>query len=819
MLDIQRHMISRFPRWCQSLAAIILLMLPLVTGAQPSFGGASAAPKVVKVTATLEPAGVSPRVGETVTVRFDVRIDAGYHLFSAEEPKNNGYRPTVLELEESARGVELVGTLTEEGKLVKKFDDIMEDDLKYYQGRVVFRQRVKVKSADAKLVLLFSYQFCTDDEGKCFYLTDEFPITVKVLTGQASPSKEGDAQSASASTDQGLPPPDTLEPSVPEVQTDEPALQKAYRSGPAGTIPKQEEELWWLFFRALGAGVLALFTPCVFPMIPLTVSFFTKRSGSRSRGLRHALFYSASIVVIFVGLGLLLSVVTGQSNMAYTLATSAWVNLFFFVLLVAFGLSFLGLFEISLPSSWSNSVDAKSSQGGLLGIFFMALTLVLVSFSCTAPLVGTLLFDAVQGSYLGPTIGMLGFSLAFAVPFGLFALFPGMLSRLPKSGGWLNVIKVVLGFLELAFAFKFLSNADLVWHAGILDREVYISGWIVLFALLGLYLAGRYRLPHDTPLEKVGWGRLFLALLSFWFVLYLVPGLWGAPLESLGGFLPNPKPGQLGVITVDSAATSPSQFLIGGLFDREIVLAMLISAFFALGLFFMKKLPVLKFPHESVGVPRLMAALFSFWLVTYLFSGLWGAPLPLLSAILPPTNASMGVRLLHNGDKNNVADCELPERKLQERLSAETPIGFCAFYDLEEGLAYAKKVGKPVLLDFTGHTCANCRLMEQNVWRKPEVKKIIASEYVLVSLFVDEAQKLPKTIVDPATGRKIRTVGEQFLQLQQTRYGTSAQPYYALLSPDGKDLVQAVGYTPDITEYREFLQDGLNSLRKGTMKE
>ena len=774
-------------------------------GAQP---GLANGPKVIKITTAVEPASAL-KVGDVVTLRFTLKIDKGYHAFSAITPANNGYRPTQLELEETSAGVELVGTLTEEGQRTEKRDEIMEDLLRYYNGTVTFRQRVKVKSIAPKLRVLFSYQYCTDDEGQCWYKTEEFDFPLQVKEASANPAPL--ENSALANPISSTANPTRGDSATPTLPTEDPAdaqgpTREVTPVNPVNAAPPTE--LWWLFIQSFGAGLLALFTPCVFPMIPLTVSFFTKRGGTRSRGLRMALLYGASIVVIFVSLGLLLTVVTGQANIAYQLSTNPWVNLFFFVLLIAFGLSFLGLFEITLPASWANAVDSKSGVGGVGGIFFMALTLVLVSFSCTAPLVGTLLFQAVQGSYLGPTVGMFGFSLAFAIPFGLFAAFPGLLSGLPKSGGWLNSIKVVLGFLELALAFKFLSNADLVWHAGILDREVYLAGWIAIFILLGLYLAGRYQLPHDTPLERVGVGRLILSLLSFWFVLYLIPGLWGAPLEMLGGFLPNPKPDQVGVLTVDSAAPS-AQGWIAALLDREIVVGLLITLFVALSLFFLKKLPILRFPHEHVSVPRLMGSLFSLWMAVYLFPGLWGAPLPVVAGLLPPPNSDMGVRLLP-GAAGASQTCNLPkDRKLADKLADETPQEFCAFYDLEEGLAYARKVGKPVLLDFTGHTCANCRLMEQNVWRQPQVKSIIAQNYVLVSLFVDEAQKLPATVIDPQSGSKLRTLGDMFLQLQQNRYGTSAQPYYALLNPAGADLTPARGYTPEPDAFRDFLLEGL----------
>ena len=461
-------------------------------------------------------------------------------------------------------------------------------------------------------------------------------------------------------------------------------------------------------------------------MIPMTVSYFTKRSGTRAKGIRNAFIYSGSIISIFVVLGLALTVTFGVETI-YNLSTNPWMNLVLFAIVFVFGLSFLGLFELSLPSSWVTSMDRKSDRGGLVGIFFMALTLVLASFSCVGPIAGIILIDAAKGAIGGPVIGMLGYSLGFALPFGMFALFPQALQSLPKSGGWLNSVKVVLGFLELALALKFLSNADLYNSWGLLDREVFLSLWIVIFTLLSLYLLGKLRLPHDSPMEKVPVPRLLLAIASLTFVVYLIPGLWGAQLPQLSGLLPPPN-NQIGVRIAPDYAR---QYFMGG----------------------------------------------------------------------------------NQGVTNSNPVCQLP-RKHANKLAEKAPEGYCMFYDLEEAQAYARQVKKPLFLDFTGHTCANCREMEHKVWPNMEVKKMLTENYVMVSLYVDEKTPLPEPIRLP-DGKKLRTIGDQWQNFQITRYNIFAQPYYVLTDAELNLMVpQGVGYTPNVTEYLAFLKQGIDNFNR-----
>jgi len=456
------------------------------------------------------------------------------------------------------------------------------------------------------------------------------------------------------------------------------------------------QSLWVIFLTGLVGGLVALFTPCVWPIIPMTVSFFLKRSkDDKKKGIRDAWLYGASIVVIYVILGLAVTLIFGASALN-ALSTNAVFNILFFLMLVVFAASFFGAFEITLPSSWSNAVDSKAEQTtGLLSIFLMAFTLTLVSFSCTGPIIGFLLVEvSTSGNIIGPAIGMLGFAIALALPFTLFAMFPSWLKSMPKSGNWMNVIKVTLGFLELAFALKFLSVADLAYGWHILDRETFLSLWIVIFALLGFYLLGKIKFPHDEEEDdKVGVTRFFLAMISLAFAVYMVPGLWGAPLRAI-------------------------------------------------------------------------------------------------SAFAPPATTQ---------------DFVLDKNEMQTH-----------FLDYEEGMAYAKKAGKPVLLDFTGHGCVNCRKMENAVWIDQNVKQIIDNDYVLISLYVDEKTPLPEhiTVAENGKERTLRTVGDKWSYLQRVKFGANAQPFYVLVDNEGKPLNQSYSYDEDVAKYIDFLKTGLKNYKK-----
>jgi thiol:disulfide interchange protein len=501
----------------------------------------------------------------------------------------------------------------------------------------------------------------------------------------------------------------TAKPSVAAATTVAPTPA---RPAPADT------SLWVTFLAGLAGGFAAIIMPCIFPLLPMTVSFFTKRSGTRARGIRNALIYGLSIIVIYVALGLLITVIFGADALN-DLSTNGLFNFFFFLMLLVFGASFLGAFEIMLPTSWANKMDEKADEGGLLGIFFMAATLSLVSFSCTGPIIGTLLVQAASmGQLLGPAVGMFGFALALAMPFTLFSLFPGWLSSLPKSGGWLNSVKVTLGFLELALALKFLSNVDLAYHWEWFDREVFLGLWIVIFGLMSFYLLGKLRFSHDSEVPFITLPRLFLAIITLAFTLYLVPGLWGAPLKAVSAFLPPQD-------TQDFDLYTPS--LLG--------------------------------TNSSAAAP--------------------------------------------------VADAT--PHKYAELFHA--PLGLPAFFDYDEGMAYAQKMNKPVLIDFTGHACVNCRKMEANVWPDKQVLPLIRDKYVLIQLYVDDKTELPaaEQHVSTYSGKNIKTIGNKWSDMQASRFNTNSQPYYVLLGRTGNVLATPQGANYEPANFASFLNGGLQA--------
>lgn len=604
-------------------------------------------------------------------------IDDGWKLYSQTVPEG-GPIPTEF-LYTIPHGVELNGKTSEEkGKEVH--DKVFDMKIKFFKNSAEFRQVIKRSSSDITAVV-GEVGFMACDDEKCLtpsYVDLNFDLTKSntATSGAKVTEKDNDTEG-------------------------------------------NEKSLWSIFIIAFFSGFAALLTPCVFPMIPMTVSFFTKQSKSKSAGIRNAIIYGLSIIVIYVLLGVIVSLIFGPSALN-ALSTNVWFNLIFFVLLMVFAISFLGAFEIMLPNSWANKVDSQADRGGLVGIFFMALALAIVSFSCTGPIVGTLLVEAAAGgSQIGPIVGMLGFSLAIALPFALFAAFPGWMNSLPKSGGWLNTVKVVLGFLELALAFKFLSNADLVsqWH--ILEREVFIAIWIAIFGALSFYLFGKIQLPHDSPLKHISVGRLLLGLLTLSFTIYMIPGLWGAPLN-------------------------------------------LISAF----------PPPLDYSESPYGVG---------------FTKMGGGSSDSNHADLPD-----GAHLL-------------------------APHDILAFNDYDKGLAYAKEVGKPIMIDFTGWACVNCRKMEQNVWVKPSVLSKLKNDIVLISLYVDDKRKLAEDeIIDSKLkpGKKLKYIGQKWSELQTIKYKTNTQPYYVLMNHKEENLIAPVGYTPDYEEYLEWLSSGIDRFVK-----
>lgn len=618
---------------------------------------------------------VSPKPGDRLSLTFDARIDPGYHVYSAVPPKDPAGLPTSFELDATTRGATVDGPLQEEGVVIEAYDNIFETTVRYYGDAVSFTQEIEITEENPRLEGYLSYQIC--DDRNCIVEKVEF-----LYDWEGPTSRE-------------------------VIKTAE-----------------KEQSLWVLILQAFAFGLGSVLTPCVFPLIPLTVSFFTKQSTSRATGIRNATFYGISIISIYTILGLLVAVVLGPDTMRQ-FSVSPGFNLALFVLIFVFALSFLGMFDITLPASWSTALSKSSDRGGLLGIFLMALTLAVVSFSCTGPLVFTALAEAANGEFIRPVVAMLSFSTALALPFVLFSVFPGYLNSLPRSGGWLNSVKVVLGLLELALALIYLSRADLVMHWGLLDREIFIGAWIVIFFLLGMYLLGKLRLPHDGPVDKLPVPRLLMAMGSFWFVTYLVPGLWGAPLNMLGGYIPESN-NQMGVMILESEGFVSSG---GGL----------------------------------------------------------------------------------SSESNDI--CNFPG-KISEHLAEGTPKGFCAFYDLEQGMTYARKVGKPVFLDFTGHTCANCRYLEKNAWTDPEVANYIKNEFVLISLYTDDRKKLPETEIMP-DGEKLRTVGDKWIYYEKTEYQQNAQPYYVLLDHEKNSLIPPTGFNPplDVQEYRDYFRRGLEAFQ------
>ena len=637
---------------------------------------------------------------------FTANIAPTWHLYSQIETPD-GPLPTVFEFEPSS-DYQLIGKTSEPKPKEEKepqFDNLV---VRFFENKAVFKQKIKALSKKPFVVKGLIYGMCCN-ESMCqkFSPTPEFSFSV-----------EG------ATVENITPPADTItqKDTVPAshviapVNSNTTAASTAASTLTSEPVKNNSSNLTYLalFLAGFLGGLAALGTPCVFPMIPMTVSFFTKQSKSKAAGIRNAFIYAFSIIAIYIALGLGVTLIFGADAMN-NLATNAWFNLAFFVLLVVFAISFLGAFEITLPSSFINKIDAQSDRGGLLGIFFMAFTLSLVSFSCTGPIIGTLLVQAAAtGAIAGPFFGMLGFSVALALPFGLFAAFPGWLNTLPKSGGWLNSVKVFLGFLELALAMKFLSNADMVYDAMIITREVFIAVWIVIFGLLGAYLMGWFRLPHDSELKFISVPRFLLAVIIFCFTFYLVPGLWGAPLKIINGFPPPLEYNE-----------SPEWF------------------------------------NRTSGVTTTSA-----------------------------TASSSLAEHMHSG-----------------------PNGIPAFDDYYLALEHAKKVNKPVMIDFTGKACINCRKMEAEVWSDPEVKRKLSEDFVLVSLYVDKKNSLPDSLqkeVDwNGLKRTLKSVGDRWSFLQNTKYASSTQPQYWIIDGNENRLSDSTSYDPDIRKYVEWLNRGL----------
>ncbi len=669
------------------------------------------------------PVNWSTSVEKVADLEYDLvmnaTIDAGWHLYS-QNVKDDGPIATSFSINATDKFELVEDVIEEEGHTVD--DPIFNMKIKFFEKKAIFKQRIKVLSGNA-LKINGKVEFMVCDDSSCLP-PNEIDLAFLIPTNKpnaviVNPNDEKEIP-ASTNGDAGvsLINVDKIKVDSTVIIAENKKVTKLVAAKNSNRI--SNKSLLTIFIIAFFSGFAALLTPCVFPMIPMTVSFFTKQSKSKAIGIKNAVIYGISIVLIYVVLGLLVSAIFGADALN-ALSTNVWFNIIFFLLLIVFAVSFLGAFEIVLPSSWGTKVDAQADRGGIIGIFFMALALAIVSFSCTGPIVGTLLVEAAaRGNQIGPIVGMLGFSLALAIPFALFAAFPGWLNSLPKSGGWLNTVKVVLGFLELALAFKFLSNADLVLQLHWLEREVFLAIWIAIFGVLALYLFGKIQLPHDSQLTHISIGRLSLGLVSLMFTIYMMPGLWGAPLNLISAFPP-------------AQHYSESPYGVG---------------------------------------------------FTKLGSGL-------------STSES--------------------HSKIADGAHIMAPHNILAFNDYYKGLAYAKKVNKPVMLDFTGHACVNCRKMEQNVWAKDKILPILKDDVVLISLYVDDKRPLPngeeiESKLRP--GKKLKYIGQKWSEFQTIKFVANAQPFYVLMDHNEENLIEPIAYTPDVDEYYNWLKEGIGKFSK-----
>lgn len=638
---------------------------------------------------------------DSPSLEIRAEIEKGYHMFSMDNPEG-GSNP--LEFFFDVKGCKLDSNPVANKPYISEFDDIFEVDQHFYEGDVTFTQKIIPTSEKYSIDLEIKGQACNDSGCVQIFGSHSFngsaPLKgTKIEQEEPEDSKTSKSEELAEVTDSLQESESFMTPAanLSGIHADQSwwenveAEFEVFSDSPS----QQERSLWYIFIAGFIGGLIALVTPCVWPMIPMTVSFFLKQNKTKKKSVWMASVYGLSIIVIYVTLGIVVTVLFGASALN-ELATSAGFNIAFFVLLVIFAISFMGGFEMTLPSSWTNKMDSKvDSTTGYISVFFMAFTLALVSFSCTGPIIGTLLVEAAATSnFVSPAVGMAGFALALALPFSLFAMFPSVLKSVPKSGGWMNTVKVVLGFLELALALKFLSVADLAYGWRILDREVFISLWIIIFALLGIYLLGKIRFSHDDEVEKIGVTRFMLATISLSFAVYMIPGLWGAPLKSISAFTP---------------PLSTQDF---NLFDGEVI---------------------------------------------------------------------------------------------------------AQVNDFEEGMILGEKLNKPVLIDFSGFGCVNCRKMEAAVWTDPEVKKMMDEDFVLITLMVDDKKKLPEPIKvteKDGTVRTLRTYGDKWSYLERIKFGANAQPFYVILDNNGKPLAPSYSYNENVAAYKRFLTEGIENYKK-----
>ena len=680
-------------------------------------------------------ASISETSAAEALITFQATISSGWHVY-ATEVVPDGPTPATITVEKMS-GCELIGPLCNGAAPVRRYEEMFDAEVSFFEGKAAFTQKVKLTGGAYEITGYMTYGACNDQScmppqnvefsfkgeaaaapaasGKAERTATSVERKEKAGAAEAVDAAPLDTVAAAATATAAAPADSSLSDlSSPASDLWTPVIDQLQALDEGGNATAASHPLWYIFFLGFLGGLVALVTPCVWPIIPMTVSFFLKKgvtkqsseeekTAARRKGIRDAMLYGISIVVIYVALGLSITAIFGASALN-SLATNAFFNILFFLMLVLFGASFIGGFDIVLPASWSNAVNDKANTTtGLLSIFLMAFTLVLVSFSCTGPIVGFLLVEMVTSSIVGPTVGMLGFAIALALPFTLFALFPTMLKSAPKSGGWMNVVKVVLGFIELAFALKFLSVADLAYGWGLLDRETFLALWIVLFALLGAYLVGWIRFPHDED-----------------------------TYDDEGNIVVRPR----------------------------------------------------------TSVPRFFMALIAFAFAIYMLPGLWGAPLKAVSAFAPPMKTQ---------------DFNLVEQQEVKPM----------FTDYEEGMRYAREHHKPVMIDFTGYGCVNCRKMEAAVFTDETVADIMTNDYVLIQLYVDEKTSLgkPVEVIAGGTPRKLRTVGDKWSFLQQSKFGATAQPFYVLLDPDGNPLAASYSYDEDISKYLSWLREGLKAYK------
>ncbi len=652
-------------------------------------------------------------------ISLHAKIDKGWHMYSQSHPGDGIGVPATITFE-SNPNAELKGKVSESGKLLDKYSELFQQQEKYYENKVTFKQKIKLKDPK-ETTIKFSAETQVCDAEKCLP-PDWQDFTVKI-----SPKKE---EVVEEKTEDGkeevvVIPTETLdtdslhlaqnqltESSDSVTISDNTSIEK---TNAIDGEKKENEGLLDIFIAGIFGGLLALVMPCIYPMLPLTVSLFTKQSNNRGQGIFKALIYGVSIIAIFVGFATIITLIFGGSALN-ELATNPWLNIGLFIIFVLFAISFFGAFEITLPSSWANFADKQADKGGYIGIFFMAFTLVIISFSCTVPIIGGLAAQAKDSdSYLALIVGSLGFSFALAIPFVLFAIFPSWLTSLPKSGGWMNVVKVCIGFVELAFAFKFFSNADLVWQAHILERETFLAIWIAIGSLMGIYLLGGFRMKMDSPTDRIGVPRLFFALLTFTFVIYMIPGMWGAPVNLLSGLT-----------------------------------------------------PPIHYAESPNGVGRASVAV---------------------------SNGESASELI-KGQKYG-------------------PHQIPAFLDMADAVGHSKKVKKPIMIDFTGHACANCRKVEERVWSDPKVKTMLMNDVVLVSLYVDERTELPKEeqVYSEALGRNLKTIGNKWTAFEIEKYHNNAQPYYIIVDEDLNNYNEPLGAIYDVNEYVAWMKKGIDGYK------